>query len=204
MEVLQTPHEPTPTPVFRTPGYELRSRSKDIKELRQLEAADFHGTTDPAEAETWLKRTERIFRLMRCTVKDQLDFAVSLLQGDTYDWWETVPGATEQPPILTYDDFLREFRDRYMPEIYRDDKQREFLQLRQRTMTVAEYEVRFTQLSHYALVLVATEKDKCRRFEVGLNYEIWSKLTPTDLRSYQDLRAAAIRAERLMKEKKRF
>ena len=76
--------------------------------------------------------------------------------------------------------------------------------MRQRTMTVAEYEVRFTQLSHYASVLVATEKDKCRRFEEGLNYEIQSKLTPTDLRSYQDLRAAAIRAERLMKERERF
>ena len=71
-------------------------------------------------------------------------------------------------------------------------------------MTVAEYEVRFTQLSHYASVLVATEKDKCRRFEEGLNYEIRSKLTLTDLRSYQDLRAVAIRAERLMKERERF
>ena len=49
------------------------------------------------------------------------------MQGDAYDWWETVPGATEQPPILTYDDFLREFRDRYTLKIYRDDKQREFL-----------------------------------------------------------------------------
>ena len=71
-------------------------------------------------------------------------------------------------------------------------------------MTVAEYEVRFTQLSHYASVLVAIEKDKCRRFEEGLNYEIRSKLTPTDLQTYQDLRAAAIRAERLTKERERF
>ena len=86
MEVSQTPHEPTPTPVFGTPGYESRSRSKDIKELRQLGAVDFHGTTDPAEAETWLKRTERIFWLMRCTVEDRLDMAASLLQGNAYDW----------------------------------------------------------------------------------------------------------------------
>ena len=71
-------------------------------------------------------------------------------------------------------------------------------------MTVAEYEVRFTQLSHYAPMIVATEKDRCRRFEEGLNYEIRSKLTLSDLRSYQDLRAAAIRAERLIKEREKF
>ena len=89
-----------------------------------------------------------------------------------------------------------------MPKIYRDEKQREFLNLRQKTMTVAEYEVRFTQLSHYAPMMVATENDRCRRFEEGLNIEIRSQLTMSDLRSYQDLRAAAIRAERLLKEKR--
>ena len=71
-------------------------------------------------------------------------------------------------------------------------------------MTVAEYEVRFTQLSHYAPMMVATEKDRCRQFEEGLNYEIRRQLTLSDLRSYQDLRAAAIRAERLIKEGERF
>ena len=82
---------------------------------------------------------------------------------------------------MTYDDFLREFRDKYMPEVYRDEEQREFLTLRQRTMTVAEYEVCFTQLSNYAPMMVSTERDKCCRFEEGLHYEIQSRITPGDL-----------------------
>ena len=68
--------------------------------------------------------------MMKCTMDKQFDIAVSLLQGDAYDWWETVPGATVRPSILTYTDFLREFRDRYMPKVYRDEKQREFLNLK--------------------------------------------------------------------------
>ena len=91
-----------------------------------------------------------------------------------------------------------------MPEMYRDEKQREFLNLRQRGMTVAEYEVRFTQLSHYAPMMVSTERDRCRRFEEGLHYDIWSRLTLSDTRTYQDLRAAATRAERLLKENERY
>ena len=91
-----------------------------------------------------------------------------------------------------------------MPEVYHDEKQQEFLNLRQRTMTVAEYEVRFTQLSHYAPMMAATERDRCRRFEEGLHYDIRSRITLGDLRSYQDLRAAAIRIERLLKEQERY
>ena len=64
---------------------DLKSRSKEYKELRQLGAPDFHGTTDPAEAEAWLKRIEWIFTSMKCSMEAQYDFAISLLQGDAYD-----------------------------------------------------------------------------------------------------------------------
>ena len=92
--------------VHELPGLDKRSRSEKLRELRQLGAIEFCGTTDPAEAEISLKRTERIFTLMRCTREDQFDFAVSLFQGDAYDWGETVPNAMAQPPVLTYNDFL--------------------------------------------------------------------------------------------------
>ena len=64
-------HAPTdqslaPEPKRRPQGGERKSRSKDLKELRQLGAKDFEGTTDLAEAEAWLKRTERLFVLMGC------------------------------------------------------------------------------------------------------------------------------------------
>ena len=91
-----------------------------------------------------------------------------------------------------------------MPEIYCDEKQREFLNLKQQAMTVVEYEVRFTQLSRYALMMVATEKDRCRQFEEGLSYNIRSRLASSDLRTYQELKAAAIRVERLLREKEEY
>ena len=69
---------------------------------------------------------------------------------------------------------------------------------------MAEYEVRFTQLSHYAPMMVATERDKCRRFEDGLHYDIRSQLTLSDTRTYQDLRAAATRVKRLLKKNERY
>ena len=67
------PVEPSNTPqgyilssksVHGLTGLDRRSRSEKVKEFCQLGAVDFYGTIDPAEAETWLKRTERIFTLM--------------------------------------------------------------------------------------------------------------------------------------------
>ena len=137
---------------------------------------------------------------MRCTPEEKFDYAVSLLQGNAYAWWETVPGNDVQPLVLTWDDFLRDFSNNYMPEVYRDDKRREFLNLKQGTMTVAEYEVKFNQLSHYASSLVATDRDKCRMFEEGLRYKLREKITLVDLESYAKLKAVVIRVERLVKE----
>ena len=110
--------------------------------------------------------------MMQCTPDEKFDYAVSLLQGNAYDWWETVPNATVQPPILQWEDFLQEFRDNYMPEVYQDEKRKEFLNLKQNNMSIADYEVQFNQLSRYASYMVATERDKCRKFEKGLTYAI--------------------------------
>ena len=80
-------------------------------------------------------------------------------------------------------------------------KQWEFVNLRQGTMTVTEYEIQFIQLSQYAPRMVAREKDRCRHFEKGLNYEIWSQLMLGDLHSYPDLRTTAFKADELQKER---
>ena len=83
IEVSQVPPRPSrthsATPTHGTQRQEPRSRSKDIKELRQLGAKEFFGTTDPAEAETWLKSTDRVFTLMGSTEEDQFFYIVSLL-----------------------------------------------------------------------------------------------------------------------------
>ena len=52
--------------------------------------------------------------------------------------------------------------------------------------------------------MVATEKDRCRRFEEGLSYNIRSRLASSDLCTYQELKAAAIRVERLLREKEEY
>ena len=58
----------------------------------------------------------------------------------------------------------------------RHAKAREFLELRQGTMTVMEYVAKFTELAHFADEYVATDMAKVRRFENGLKLSIWGKI----------------------------
>ena len=139
---------------------------------------------------------------MQCTPDKMFDYAVFLLQGDAYNWWKTVPDSLVQPPVLGWDDFLREYHSKYSPEVYRREKRREFIELKKNDMTVAEYELKFIQLLVYAANLIDTEGEKCLKFEEGLTYKIRSKLTPYDMETFPRLIAAAIRAEKLVNEKK--
>ncbi|XP_037494388.1 uncharacterized protein LOC119370397 [Jatropha curcas] len=61
-------------------------------------------------AEQWLKRIDRVFLKLQCDDAWKYDYAISLLQEDAYEWWKTFPRSRVQPPVLTWADFLGEFR----------------------------------------------------------------------------------------------
>ncbi|KAA0062248.1 DNA/RNA polymerases superfamily protein [Cucumis melo var. makuwa] len=69
------------------------------------------------------------------------------------------------------------FEDKYYPSTYYEAKRDEFLGLKQGSLSVAEYERKYTELSRYADVIVASESDRCRRFERGLHFEIRTPIT---------------------------
>ncbi len=122
-------------------------------------AAQFKGTVDPLEVDQWLEGMERVFRNPQYTDDLKLEYSVYLLHGDAYEWWKIVPHSMLEPPVLTWGDFLREFRQKYVPDTYVDMKLQEFLGMKQGNRTVAKYEREFSCLSHYAESLLATSRD---------------------------------------------
>ena len=62
--------------------------------------------------------------------------------------------------------------------MYRETKWKQFLNLKQRNLSVAEYEKEFNHLSKYAPESVLTETFWCRQFEDGLNESIKRYLAP--------------------------
>ena len=106
---------------------------------------------------------------------------------------------------MIWEFFIQEFRAKYITEIYRESKWKQFLNLKQRNLSVAEYEKEFSHLSKYASGLVLTEAFWCRQFEDGLHDSIKRYLAPmTSLQqvNFYQLVQAAMKVEVLEKSRK--
>ena len=68
--------------------------------------------------------------------------------------------------------FSQEFKAKYVYDMYRETKWKQFLNLKQRNLLVAEYEKEFSHLSKYVPESVLTEAFLCRQFEDGLHESI--------------------------------
>ena len=65
---------------------------------------------------------------------------------------------------------------KFFPTSARHAKAREFLQLKQGSMTVLKYVDKFTKLARFGDDYVATDMDKVRKFEDGLKLSIVGKI----------------------------
>ncbi|XP_060210647.1 uncharacterized protein LOC132637597 [Lycium barbarum] len=129
----------------------------------------FEGTVDPTDAEQWLERMEKVFEQLECSDAAKFKYAVSLLQKDAYDWWVSVPNAKEKPHVLTWNDFVKEFHMKYVPPAYHDAKKKEFLNLKQGSMSIAEYQQKFLRFSRYAGVSAALTWEKIDKEQTSRN-----------------------------------
>ena len=133
---------------------------------------------ESAKAEFWLEKLERVLEEVRCPPDQRVSCAVSLLQSEAYDWWKLALKSPRISNPMTWEFFVQDFRAKYVTEMYRDSKWKQFLNLKQRSLSVAEYEKEFSHLSKYAPELVLTKAFWCRQFEDGLHDSIKRYLAP--------------------------
>ncbi|XP_070040720.1 uncharacterized protein [Nicotiana tomentosiformis] len=149
-------------------------------------------------ARTMSEPSEMNFEKMRKT--GRVEFEGTTDPTDAYDWWVSVPNAKAKPLVLTWDDFVKAFHTKYVPLVYCDAKKKEFLNLRQGSMSIAEYQQNIFKLSRYARGIIDDERDKCRRFEEGLNGSIRKSVAILQLEDFSKLVSGALTWERIDKE----
>ena len=113
-----------------------------INMVRRHGVEEFYGTNmeESEKAEFWLEKLQRIPEEVRCPPDQRVSCAVSLLQSEAYDWWKLVLRSPRIPNPMTWEFFVQEFRAKYVTDMYRDSKLKQFLNLKQRNLSVVEYE----------------------------------------------------------------
>ena len=103
-----------------------------IDMVRRDGAEEFHGTNmeESDKAEFWLEKLQRILEEVRCPLDQRVSCVVSLLQSEVYDWWNLVLRSPRIPNPMTWEFFVQEFKEKYVTEMYRESKWKQFLNLK--------------------------------------------------------------------------
>ncbi|XP_015954818.1 uncharacterized protein LOC107479186 [Arachis duranensis] len=98
----------------------------------------FRGSTNPTEVDHWFQAMERALQAQHVPYNQYVEFAAYQLVGKN----------TEVP----WDVFRTAFYKKYFPESAREAKEIELMQLKQGSMSVAEYINKFEELSRFSRV----------------------------------------------------
>ncbi|MQL91439.1 hypothetical protein Taro_024059 [Colocasia esculenta] len=123
---------------------------------------------------------------MQCAAGNKLLLATFQLEKDACAWWESVE-ATRANGQFTWDEFKEAFNSKYFSERSQEKKAAEFAALKQRSLTMAEYEAQFSRLARYAEHLVNTERMKAKHFLNGLRPQYITQLAPLDIQTYVEI-----------------
>ncbi|MQL73530.1 hypothetical protein Taro_005872, partial [Colocasia esculenta] len=96
--------------------------------------------------------------------------------------------------------FVRLFRAKFVPEHVQDWMEQEFLSLAQGSMTVLEYEERFSKHSKYAPHIVADKRRKTKKIMMGLKPSLRMRLVVFDHRTLDEALSATCRQEGEMEQ----
>ncbi|PKA52646.1 hypothetical protein AXF42_Ash001627 [Apostasia shenzhenica] len=161
-----------------------------IELFQKMHPQHFEGTTDPIVAENWLEKMEKVFDGMRCPNDRKVSLVVTVLDGEGNDWWKhyrRIHFRDRPVEAISWEEFVKAFRQKYVPHSARIKMRVELERLVQRNMTVPEYEAKFTSLSKFVPQLVSTEEDNCYMFQKGLRDSIRAAVILTLARDYSQL-----------------
>ena len=110
----------------------------------------FSSSPDPLQVDDWLKTMDKMLDIAQCTDRGKVLHASGRLTGLAADWWDSYIAAHDAANNITWTEFATQFRNYHIPVGLIKINKKEFLPLKQGSMSVSEYHDKFIQLSSYA------------------------------------------------------
>jgi hypothetical protein len=191
LAVIQQQQQPPPQPQM--------PRDKRAEFMRGHPPVFAH-SSDPMDAEAWLRTVERELHTAQCDDREKVLYGPRLLRGAAQSWLESYLATHANPETITWEEFRDNFRQYHVPAGLMTVKKEEFLALKQGPMSVSEYQDKFLQLSRYAPEDVNTDAKRQYRFLGSLVYPLQYQLMNHTFPTFQHLIDRAIMTEKKHKE----
>ena len=117
---------------------------------------------------------EKKFWVIDYPEEEKVKLATYLLEDHVEHWWQAMIRTKylDHEGFVPWKEFFDVFRDKYFLEYIQDQKEQEFYDLVQGTMTVAEYEWKCSSLGKYVAHIFDDPCWKLKRFVGGLRSNI--------------------------------
>jgi hypothetical protein len=167
-----------------------------MRDFIRLTPPVFSYSTEPLDADYWLRTIERKLQAAHVAQADWVTFAAYHLEGAAGSWWENFLAMQTTEHVVTWQEFKTAFQGYHIPEGLMELKREEFLKLKQGNGSVCDYQGNFNRLDCYAPEEVSTDAKKQALFRKGLDPKLRRDLHLLDFNTFQDLVNKAIKAER--------
>ncbi|XP_073120538.1 uncharacterized protein [Henckelia pumila] len=142
-----------------------------FKQFKDQGPQEFKGGADPLVAEEWVQSVEIIFDYMQLTHADCVRSAIFMFREDARVWWQGARSAVDMT-TLTWNGFKDVFYRKYFTISTRTRLAREFLELRQGSMSIAEYVKKFERGRYFVPMISGNAAEDLKHFTEGLNATI--------------------------------
>ncbi|KAK8951621.1 hypothetical protein KSP39_PZI004098 [Platanthera zijinensis] len=173
----------------------------DITRRIRLDAPSFDGRLDPKAFSDWLLDMDHYFEWYDMSDERCVRFAKMKLTGQAKVFWISVERALGRDgyyPIARWDEMKERLKEKYLPASYRDQLFEQLQNLRQGSLTVAEYMARFDELivrSDISEEPIATAS----RFKAGLRADIRRELIPHRLETVEQIFQLSLEFEQYLR-----
>ncbi|EOY08406.1 Uncharacterized protein TCM_022818 [Theobroma cacao] len=157
-----------------------------LPDFLKLKPPSFSGSDALEKPQVFLDKMEKICKALGCSSVRSVELAAFRLEDVAQEWYSSLcKGRPTDAAPLAWSEFSAAFLDRFLPLSVCNARTREFETLVQTSsMTVSEYDIKFTQLSRYAPYLVSTEEMKIQRFVDGLVEPLFRVVASQDFTTY--------------------
>ncbi|XP_073138911.1 uncharacterized protein [Henckelia pumila] len=142
-----------------------------FKQFNDLGPPEFKGGADPLVAEEWVQSVETIFEYMQLTDAERVRCAIFMFRDDARVWWKGARSAVDMA-TLTWNGFKDVFYGKYFSVSTRTRLAREFLELRQGSMSIVEYVKKFERGRYFVPMISGNAAEELKLFMEGLNATI--------------------------------
>ena len=118
-------------------------------------------------------------------------------------WWDAALRSDfvdREFNTITWEEFMEVFNVKYFPEQLRDQKSKDFSNLKQGELSVRDYEQKFIQLERFAPGLCANEKARANKFVWGLRFTLKDRVVNQRPQTLANAVAIACLSEEVLDE----